>query len=460
MDGTASSRFPTMSASPRTNKRDPPPSGSTTDKSVHTATAPLSDCSDTSAVAADDEVTAKSTLRSVSIPIAAVGSAVPSSMPVYKDQVLERKSGGSQRSAAGAHYQCGNRMNSVAAISNSPNHWPKDQAAALHKDALDTRPASTRVPVEPAGTTGSRRERLPVYKDQTSPGRDTDYIANAWQNRQSSDREAGPGGRVTDKDTLDSAGGTVPTGHDSFARPNTPSLTSTEIQEHLLVATVVPYSVAHDGTNSSDRGVVLAVPVVHASRVWKLLLGMVVIVLMVIAMIGSVCGTGGCFMSSPSSPQASMPPLGPAQSAVMHSGSPQSTMPSVSPQSTVAPAVSPQSTVAPTVSRAEPMPSFINNTETLGDWEFCLSSSQCRNECCSKQYSNDGKLKCTPLNGGGYNPDICVGNQSGLLGDWAFCSNNSQCHNGCCSSKYSNDNVTKCTPLSGGGFNADICTEL
>jgi hypothetical protein len=387
-------------------------------------------------------------------PIASATSAVSSSMPVYKDQVLKRKNSGSQQ-FSGTQFQHANRTSD---ISNSPNHLPdyKDQA---RMEAHGNQP-STRALVQTTGTSKSPRERLPVYKDQTSPGRDTDYIANAWQNRQSSDREAGPGGRVTDKDTLDSAGGTVPTGHDSFARPNTPSLTSTEIQEHLLVATVVPYSVAHDGTNSSDRGVVLAVPVVHASRVWKLLLGMVVIVLMVIAMIGSVCGTGGCFMSSPSSPQASMPPLGPAQSAVMHSGSPQSTMPSVSPQSTVAPAVSPQSTVAPTVSRAEPMPSFINNTETLGDWEFCLSSSQCRNECCSKQYSNDGKLKCTPLNGGGYNPDICVGNQSGLLGDWAFCSNNSQCHNGCCSSKYSNDNVTKCTPLSGGGFNADICTEL
>lgn len=31
-----------------------------------------------------------------------------------------------------------------------------------------------------------------------------------------------------------------------------------------------------------------------------------------------------------------------------------------------------------------------------GDWEFCSSSSECDNGCCSSQYSNDGKTKCTP----------------------------------------------------------------
>ncbi|PRP85183.1 hypothetical protein PROFUN_07130 [Planoprotostelium fungivorum] len=40
-----------------------------------------------------------------------------------------------------------------------------------------------------------------------------------------------------------------------------------------------------------------------------------------------------------------------------------------------------------------------------GDWEFCTTSSDCSNNCCSKQYSGDGKLKCTPggsqcVNGG------------------------------------------------------------
>ncbi|KAJ3127063.1 hypothetical protein HK098_006860 [Nowakowskiella sp. JEL0407] len=32
----------------------------------------------------------------------------------------------------------------------------------------------------------------------------------------------------------------------------------------------------------------------------------------------------------------------------------------------------------------------------LGDWEFCTSNDQCDNGCCSKQYSGDGMLKCTP----------------------------------------------------------------
>jgi len=36
---------------------------------------------------------------------------------------------------------------------------------------------------------------------------------------------------------------------------------------------------------------------------------------------------------------------------------------------------------------------------TFGDWEFCSSSSQCRNGCCSSRYSDDSKLKCTPVGG-------------------------------------------------------------
>jgi hypothetical protein len=50
--------------------------------------------------------------------------------------------------------------------------------------------------------------------------------------------------------------------------------------------------------------------------------------------------------------------------------------------------------------------------QTLGDWAFCSSSSQCQNGCCSSKYSNDGKLKCTPLSGG-YRSDICVSSSSG-----------------------------------------------
>ena len=81
------------------------------------------------------------------------------------------------------------------------------------------------------------------------------------------------------------------------------------------------------------------------------------------------------------------------------------------------------------------------STGSLGDWEFCSSNSQCRNGCCSSQWSNDGKLKCTP---GG---TICVGTGGGAsLGEWEFCSSSAQCRNGCCSNQYSDDGKLKCTP--------------
>jgi len=32
----------------------------------------------------------------------------------------------------------------------------------------------------------------------------------------------------------------------------------------------------------------------------------------------------------------------------------------------------------------------------LPDWDFCTVSAQCADNCCSKQYSSDGKYKCTP----------------------------------------------------------------
>ena len=31
-----------------------------------------------------------------------------------------------------------------------------------------------------------------------------------------------------------------------------------------------------------------------------------------------------------------------------------------------------------------------------GEWEFCSSNDECKNQCCSDKYSNDGKMKCTP----------------------------------------------------------------
>ena len=105
--------------------------------------------------------------------------------------------------------------------------------------------------------------------------------------------------------------------------------------------------------------------------------------------------------------------------------------------------------------------------QSLGDWNFCSSSSQCRNGCCSMLYSNDGRLKCTPV--GGFQASHCVAGGgggpaptptpppptppvggSGTLGtltDWATCAGSYQCRNGCCSRLYSNDGSLICTPV-------------
>jgi hypothetical protein len=82
----------------------------------------------------------------------------------------------------------------------------------------------------------------------------------------------------------------------------------------------------------------------------------------------------------------------------------------------------------------------------LGDWEFCTYSFQCKNSCCSSQYSNDGKTKCTP----GGSPSLCTGKYKN---DWEFCTGNWQCNNSCCSKQYSGDGKLKCTP----GGSPDQC---
>jgi mannan endo-1,4-beta-mannosidase len=128
-----------------------------------------------------------------------------------------------------------------------------------------------------------------------------------------------------------------------------------------------------------------------------------------------------------------------------------------------------------------PTPPPVGGGGSLGDWTFCSSSSQCRNGCCSRLHSNDGRLKCTPV--GGFQASHCVTGGGGpaptptppptppprsaptptpppvggigSLGDWTFCSSSSQCRNGCCSRLYSNDRRLKCTPV--GGFQASHC---
>ncbi|KAJ1547790.1 hypothetical protein HK096_011325 [Nowakowskiella sp. JEL0078] len=108
----------------------------------------------------------------------------------------------------------------------------------------------------------------------------------------------------------------------------------------------------------------------------------------------------------------------------------------------------------------------------LSDWNFCTSNNQCINNCCSKEYSGDGKFKCTPFG------KLCTGETSVSttkasttktssttskvststalatnLSDWQFCSKNSQCVNKCCSKQYSNDGNYKCTP----GGTSSLC---
>ncbi|KAJ1554521.1 hypothetical protein HK096_003136, partial [Nowakowskiella sp. JEL0078] len=143
------------------------------------------------------------------------------------------------------------------------------------------------------------------------------------------------------------------------------------------------------------------------------------------------------------------------------------------------------------------------------DWAFCTVNSECSSKCCSKEYSNDGKLKCTP----GGSQCVSTSNlllttssiktttktmttaaktttttaantttttapktttttaaktttttaaktttttaakttttksvaSSSLLVEWALCTISSQCSNKCCSKQYSNDGKYKCT---------------
>jgi len=73
----------------------------------------------------------------------------------------------------------------------------------------------------------------------------------------------------------------------------------------------------------------------------------------------------------------------------------------------------------------------------LPDWDFCSSSDQCDDGCCSKEDSNDGQYKCTPSG------CQCIGAK---IGEWDFCSKSCQCSNNCCSKQYSSDGKLKCTP--------------
>lgn len=101
--------------------------------------------------------------------------------------------------------------------------------------------------------------------------------------------------------------------------------------------------------------------------------------------------------------------------------------------------------------------------QLLQDWAFCSTSDECNNGCCSNFYSDDGQYRCTRLQNG-YQADLCrVSNGGentqksvGYLGDWDLCSASDECDNGCCSNFYSDDGRFKCTPLEG-GYQSDLC---
>ena len=44
----------------------------------------------------------------------------------------------------------------------------------------------------------------------------------------------------------------------------------------------------------------------------------------------------------------------------------------------------------------------------LADWEVCDSSEECTNGCCTSVYSDDGQLKCTPVDSSSVRPHICI----------------------------------------------------
>jgi Leucine-rich repeat (LRR) protein len=159
---------------------------------------------------------------------------------------------------------------------------------------------------------------------------------------------------VTDKNTMQSSSSgqysngaavSVPTWPTHFAPPNQPSL-STEAREHLLVAIAIPDSELNIASSGSNQATVEA-----PGRCWKplhVLLGMILIVLTALAVIGGVCGTGGC---STSSANRAVPTSPPTTMAI--------TVPSPTrPSTTVAPTMVSPTTNTPTINQ----PTVINET--------------------------------------------------------------------------------------------------
>jgi Leucine-rich repeat (LRR) protein len=113
----------------------------------------------------------------------------------------------------------------------------------------------------------------------------------------------------------------VPTRHATVAPSNNPAPPFPPLahvqQEHLLVATVVPDSVlntTNSGSSSSHQAAAEAP--VRWCKPQNLLLGIIALLLLVLVVIGGVCGTGGCSASS-SSTATSPTPIPPTVTATM-----------------------------------------------------------------------------------------------------------------------------------------------
>ncbi|KAJ3119630.1 chitin deacetylase [Nowakowskiella sp. JEL0407] len=96
-------------------------------------------------------------------------------------------------------------------------------------------------------------------------------------------------------------------------------------------------------------------------------------------------------------------------------------------------------------------PKAIVTVPKLGAWAFCTLSSQCANACCSNEFSGDKKYKCTPsgtkcLKANVVAPAVPVVSKPVLLGSWVLCTKSNQCQSNCCSRQYSADGKYKCTP--------------
>ncbi|KAJ3119219.1 hypothetical protein HK098_005677 [Nowakowskiella sp. JEL0407] len=165
-------------------------------------------------------------------------------------------------------------------------------------------------------------------------------------------------------------------------------------------------------------------------------------------------GPVGGFKSTGSAPPPSplVPSPSPSPKAVSPVASPKIS-PVASPK--VSPAVSPVPSPAAISIASAPKPTATNALKfNLKDWDFCDINAQCVNGCCSREYSHDNKFKCTPggtrskCTGTGLLTAAAVSPRPQLrnLKEWDFCTSSSQCANECCSNEYSDDGKFKCTP--------------